>query len=246
MIVYTKAPDKRHRLERARYALVALTRQSLKNSGIAQLYSPLLRWSFAKSIEISVIRKYKLAHQEIPKNASTTLYNWQLMLDGILKPGETKGHSGLPKEIYRQSRLLNNSDWRDYKHFTFVRNPFAKLVSHYSYNRDTRPRMFANYSFEEFVRAVCNVPNYMRERHVRTQHSLLHFPMLDFIGRLENFSDDMRKIIDRYQLPPESYDLLPHLKKSDYGDYREHYNEATRKLVEKHYRKDLDTFGYSF
>ena len=182
----------------------------------------------------------------ITKNASTTLYNWLLMLDGILKPGETKGYSGLKKVSRSRFISFNTSDLLNYRHFTFVRNPFARLVSYYSYVGDTRPRMLDNYSFEEYIRTICNIPNHMRDYHVRTQHSLLHFPMLDFIGRIENFSDDIRKIIDRYQLPPESYNFIPHLKRGDYEDYREHYNEATRKLVEKHYRKDLDTFGYSF
>ena len=255
MVFYVRNLDKKQLVGRATYALQYFAQQSLRNSGVAQLYRPLLRWSFAKSVNISVTRKYKLAYQAIPKNASTTLLNWQLMLDGILKPGETKGHSKIPGDTYIQSRLLNNSDWRNYRHFTFVRNPFARMVSDYSYRRaagvlypryDASGARLKDYSFEYHVRAVCNTPNHMRDIHLRTQQSLLHFPMLDFIGRIENFSDDMRKIIDRYQLPPESYDLLPHLKKGGYGDYREYYNEVTRKLVEKHYRKDLDTFGYSF
>ena len=232
--------------------------QLLKNSGVAQfLPLPLLRRAFAESVDISVTHKYKLACQAIPKNASTTLLNWQLMLDGVLKPGETRGHSKIPGDAYIQSRLLNNSDWRDYRHFAFVRNPFARLVSNYYFRRKANGllhphkdasgvRVLKSDLFEEYVRFVCDAPNHMRGSHVRAQHTFLLLPMLDFIGRIENFNDDMRKLIDRYQLPPESYNFIPHLKKGDYGDYREYYNEATRGLVEKHYRKDLDTFGYSF
>ena len=241
MRVYTEGLEQRHPVHRAKYSLIYFARWSLRNSRIAQISTPLLRWSFTKSINVFASHKYKLVYQGIPKNASSTLYNWQLMLDGVLKPGEYKGHAEISREFIHELNFFNSSDWRDYRHFAFVRNPFARLVSRYSHWNGHEIM-----EFEEYVRAVCKVPNHMRDRHIRTQLSLLHFPMLDFIGRIENFSDDMRKIIDRYQLPPESYDFLPHLKKGNYGDYRKYYSTATRQLVEKHYRKDLDTFGYSF
>ena len=245
---YIRNLDEKHRVYRAKHSLIYATRWLFRNSSVP-LPPSVLRWSFVGSVNVSFVHKYKLIRQGIPKNASTTLYNWQLMLDGILKPGETKGYTKLSKEGKSQLRFFNTSDLLNYRHFTFVRNPFARLVSSFFSMRDiscTSPEMLHKDHFEEYIRRICNIPNHMQDFHQRTQHSLLYFPTLDFIGQVENFSDDIRKMIDRYQLPPESYDFIPHLKKGKYGDYRKYYSVATRTLVEKHYRKDLDTFGYSF
>ena len=249
MLTYAQNLDEKHRVHRAKYSLIYATRWLFRNSRVP-LPPSVLRWSFVGSVDVSFVHKYKLIRQGIRKNATTTLYNWELMLDGLLKPGETKGHTKLSEKRKAQFKLFNTIDLLDYRHFTFVRNPFARLVSsffsHWGTSLCTSPETLYKDHFEEYIRTICNIPNHMQNLHQRTQHSLLYFPTLDFIGRIENFSDDMRKMIDRYQLPPESYDLIPHLKKGKYGDYRKYYSTATRTLVEKYYRKDLDTFGYSF
>jgi len=39
---------------------------------------------------------------------------------------------------------------------------------------------------------------------------------------------------------------LPHDNRSDHAHYREYYNDETEAIVERHFARDIERFGYTF
>lgn len=66
--------------------------------------------------------------------------------------------------------------------------------------------------------------------------------IVDFIGRYEQLSQDFQYICYVVELDA----TLLHMNKSLRRDYRTYYNERTRRLVEEHFKEDLDFFGHKF
>ncbi len=139
--------------------------------------------------------------------------------------------------------------------FTFVRNPFERLVSNYANKinnlegnnyykqknycmgilNDTR-------SFEEFVKIIIKIPDKWADRHFKTQYSYIYNGneiLVDYVGKVENLPDDYLDIQKKYNLK-----VLKHKNKSVKENWKAFYTEETAKLVYEYYKKDIITFGY--
>ena len=103
--------------------------------------------------------------------------------------------------------------------------------------------------FKEFVKAIYSIPDKYADDHFKSQYLFITNKqgklVCDFIGRIENFKQDFKKICEKIDInAPKKY---PHKRKSKRKkDYREYYDEETKKLVEERYKEDLKYFGYKF
>lgn len=147
----------------------------------------------------------------------------------------------------------------EYYVFTFVRNPFARMVSCYEskYHTDIRSGRkrrndFKDYfngylrednGFDVFVDKVCEIPLRLMDRHIRPQYDLIYDEYghckCDYIGKMENINEEFKAISTRYGLKP-----LPHYNASYSGDWREYYTLDSAKKIYERYKKDFETFGY--
>lgn len=141
--------------------------------------------------------------------------------------------------------------YKDYFKFCFVRNPYDRLVSGW-YDKVIRKNVLGFEAdvwedikhFDRFVDFLsdwdldtCNI-------HFRRQCRLIDINEVDYIGRMENFTSDLKELFNILGLP---LDEIPHAKKSiGRLGYETYYTKATQQKVEKMYRKDLQLFGYSF
>jgi chondroitin 4-sulfotransferase 11 len=146
--------------------------------------------------------------------------------------------------------------YKDYFKFAFVRNPYDRLVSCYTNKISGKSEMFLKHnkkfkteiSFKEFVRVVSSIPNKKLDRHLKPQYLFLTDKkgnlIPDFIGKFENINEDFKKACKKAGIenPPELPKKNPSKRKKDYKDY---YDEETKKLVQERYRKDFELFGYS-
>jgi len=66
--------------------------------------------------------------------------------------------------------------------------------------------------------------------------------LVDYIGRFENLQADFAQVCARLNRQAE----LPHLKKSEHGDYRQYYNAASIEIVRQWFKSDIEQFGYEF
>jgi hypothetical protein len=155
-------------------------------------------------------------------------------------------HAASPNPNPINKLRLSKEQYASYFKFTFVRNPWTRAFSWYgACMRDTglrrRHRLEISPSFKEFIR------RYAGKGALRTQLSWLrdcHGKMpLDFIGRFENLDRDFGTICNRLRIPPTT---LPHARKGSGDDYRQSYDEESRRIIADVYSEEIELFEYKF
>lgn len=148
-------------------------------------------------------------------------------------------------------REIGPAAWASAFKFTVVRNPWDKVVSHYCYRVQTDQTGLADGAtgFREWVAEAYGKRNpkyYDKPMMFMPQMDWITDArgriLVDFIARFENLDDDFAKICARLNRPVAA---LPHLKRSQRGDYRAYYDEPTAAIVARWFRKDIAEFGYT-
>ena len=67
--------------------------------------------------------------------------------------------------------------------------------------------------------------------------------LVDFVGRFENFQEDLRKVGQRIELDLNS---IPWTNRTKHKHYSEYYTNETRAVVAEIYQRDIEYFGYKF
>lgn len=151
--------------------------------------------------------------------------------------------------------------YRDYFKFSFVRNPYDRLVSCY-YSKinpkvvglDQEPReglgLRPGMTLKEFAEAVCLIPDEKANVHFRSQHFFLRNygaggePLVDFVGRFEDMEENFGRVTKELGVRLS----LPHSnpsKRREQQDCRTYYDEDLVRVVGERYREDCEIFGYS-
>ena len=170
---------------------------------------------------------------------------WSDNLDEEIKKkfliGKTKRRQYAPQ--HHTTKMLKTEfpdRFKNYFKFTFVRNPWDKVVSEWLYFK----KIDSEYTFG-FKQSINNksywCKPYPYEEHCwfQTQFAL----ECDYIGRFENLQEDFNTICDKIGIPQQQ---LPHVNKTNHKHYTEYYDEETRKIVAEKYAKDIEYFGYEF
>jgi len=145
------------------------------------------------------------------------------------------------------SNIIKNEslDVLDYFKFSFVRNPWAKILSHYLFF--IKGGFDHRNSFVDFVDYYCGRDHQGWKRNdFLPQSDFLKFDgkiNMDFIGRFENLKFDFYSILDKVGLKKMN---LSHTNKTSHGHYESYYNSRIKKVVEKKYQEDIDEFKYTF
>jgi hypothetical protein len=148
--------------------------------------------------------------------------------------------------------------------FSFVRNPWDRILSEYRYRN-----YFQHRSFRDFVLNKLPSPGWDDQyRHVMPQYDMLHDEqgnlLVDFVGRFESLQQDFDRVCGVLGI---GVSTLPHRNPSDKKSrdlkrrlrnflYRngenglrhasDFYDDEIRDAVACYYRKDIETFGYEF
>ncbi len=141
--------------------------------------------------------------------------------------------------------------------FAFTRDPYRRVEAVYRH-KVVQPRergkrwspLFAIYGrkvrlgmpFDEFVAAVAEIPDRRAEKHFRSQSWFLFDgdePIVDFIGRIEEFERDWAEVCARSKFEPieTAYNVSP-------KDVSVEWTDALRELVAKRYAEDFERLGY--
>jgi len=141
-------------------------------------------------------------------------------------------------------------NFTQYFSFTFVRNPFDRIISVYKkLSKSSRGRdlidaeKFTNSkSFTDFVESLTpdTIRQSMHLTPITTNLFQDKFHYLDFIGKIEDFPKESGRLLK------ESGNLKLNLRYVKGRDYRSFYNKKTKFIVEELYKKDLETFNYEF
>lgn len=183
----------------------------------------------------------------IPKCAGSSI-NQQLELNSV-------GFSG-------HSPMSYHSEYSDYFSFTFIRNPYDRVVSAYKYFRKLKEgyRWYKRNSIisdaakqMDFKGFVNHIPHFMNlmKREEGSFESGIHFQPfyyfidqpIDFVGRFENIQQDYAAILSHLKLPAKP---LPKTNSTNNLNYQQLYIEETKKLVYNIYQEDIEKYNYNF
>ena len=155
---------------------------------------------------------------------------------------------------------FSRSEFENYFKFTFVRNPWDRLVSAYlflkegGHNKVDKAWMEQNIAsyddFNSFVAGWVNRSNVHTWKHFVPQYRFVcepghRTPRVDFVGFFENLEEDFLSVQKRLGLD-SGLGHLNQTKGRKRRDYREYYTETTKEIVAHVYREDIQLFGYDF
>mgnify|MGYP001205978455 CR=1 FL=1 len=141
---------------------------------------------------------------------------------------------------------LGFETFNNYFSFAFVRNPWAWILSRYTYAiknpRHTRHKLFKKFdNFDDFIRWHCSEDEkfYLQKSYVCNESGT---QLVDFIGKQESLSEDFSKVCKKIGITS----TLPRLNVSNETTYRNFYNDETIKLIAERYREDIEFFNYEY
>jgi hypothetical protein len=131
--------------------------------------------------------------------------------------------------------------------FTFVRNPWDKVVSALHFLQQAHNhRKFRGYTFQDFVKKLLAVHGPGIDRHFRPQAQTFlcqgDFIPNVFVGRFENLHEDWASVADTLGVERE----LPCVNKSEHEPYETYYDDECVEIVGKLYAEEIKALGYEF
>lgn len=213
--------------------------------------------------------KRRLAYVETPKVACTSIKKFMMdqYAGGVFElenPNKVHDREVSPlKQLSELSPDQAKAVWSpEYRRFSFVRNPFTRLLSGFLdklvTNEYERQRHLPMMGFEqgshptllEFLERLVEKPDAERDIHFTTQSSLLMVDKVefDFIGRFEEFKRDFRRLRARYYgipMPTESYEEFGkhHASNAD-EKVRQYFGTREADFVRHIYARDFALFAY--
>jgi len=174
----------------------------------------------------------------------------------INKTGGTsiKRALGIPHRLQTAKEVLEEIGRRQWKKrfsFSFVRNPWDKVASHYAYRVQTNQTGLGErpVGFNEWVRLAYDEQDpryYDQPKMFMAQTDWLTDEnkemVVRFVGRFESLGEDFSRVCEALGRDVK----LPHLKRSSRGDYRTMYDSGAVEIVTRRFADDLARFGYSF
>lgn len=163
---------------------------------------------------------------------------------------------GMGGGIFSVKDFASELDINKYYKFGFVRNPFDRLVSAYTYlksGKELVDRHFYNIvtkypTINNFIIDFLNKEdNLYKIPHFTPQHLWLKLDgeyVMDYIGKVENYNESVKEIFSAIGL--KHTQNIVHTNKSNRGDYRNYFNDETVEIVSNLYFEDMSDFNYKF
>ncbi len=225
-----------------------------------------------------ICREFSCLFVHIPKAAGQSIeqffmdrlgLSWETDRDQLLLGNNSDPQKGTEKlshlsaKEYVRCGYVDATEFEQLFKFSFVRNPWERIVSEYRYRN-----YFHHRSFRDFLLHRLPPPGWDdKYRHIMPQYDMLHDEhgklLVDFVGRFETLNADFSAVcqrlgLDDCQLPhrnpsdKKSRNLKRQLRNWLYfngenskEDYREFYDAETTNIVSKLYQKDIEAFGYT-
>lgn len=232
-----------------------------------------------------ISHQHKCIFVHIPRTAGQSIEHvflrslgltWETRAPLLLRPND-RPELGPPRLAHLKARdyvkfkYISQDLFGSYFKFTFVRNPWDRLVSLYRYLGFAQRS-----SYKQFL--AHHLPHLWDDMHwfIGPQVGFIYSGdhcLVDFVGTFEQLNEDFAFICQRLQMKPHK---LPHVNQKKRGSsttpsglsllerlrgrrsvtdaigshstptFRDYYDSNTRAFVEDLYRDDIQAFGYSF
>ena len=230
---------------------------------------------------------HKCIFVHIPKNAGQSIehvflnllnLDWETRAPLLLRPND-KPELGPPRlahlraHEYVHYRYLSQEVFDQYFKFTFVRNPWSRMISIYKYLKFNQKYEFKSFLTKAFKNKVWRNEYWF----VRPQSDFVYTEdeklLVDFVGKFETLQDDFNDICTKIALAPTK---IPHVNKSNvkpkpslhprrlikycnhqinqinlkriptFKKYQDYYDDESIEIVAELYKRDIELFGYQF
>lgn len=211
-----------------------------------------------------VLDAQKIVYGRVPKVANSSIKAaLARFLEGPVDPAvkKTKDHFW-QKSTGRQTRMVKKAEALKLNEqnfsFSFVRNPFDRVVSCYNNKVISNPvvsapmeamNLYHGMPFDEFVRTLARTPDDKMDIHLLPQASILKIDgqlIPKFVGRLENIQEDWRKLAETMAekgLPTLGKLPSKNVRRKKSEDVVAYYESSEiLELIHERYRDDIETF----
>lgn len=188
----------------------------------------------------------------------------KFLQDNVQDMSEIQGGHSCPLDMKIHYEKNNKAkQFQDIFKFTFIRNPFDFMVSTYFYGKSYTNHFMHddiinnNMDMEKFIPYYFKVREQHKNPKVRPfgSNKVVTFKdwlldndgntIVDFIGKIEQYNDDMLIISDKIGLDKNEVPLV-NVNPNRSKNYREYYNSNSKRMIEKNFEWELDTFKYTF
>lgn len=155
-----------------------------------------------------------------------------------------------PKYVKEMLDKIDSNIWKTYFKFVNIRNPWDMTVSRYFFYKNY---VWPNkkFDFQKFVQDLYESQYVIGNEKAtsRDMYTLNKEYICDFHIRYESLKEDIKKVCENLQIKEFNVKTLQNFNsefRENKKNYKEMYNEKTKKLVEKMYIKDIEKFEYGF
>jgi len=208
-----------------------------------------------------ISHKHKAIFIHVPKTAGTSIvkalkpFDFTIHFKIFNSPFYTKemlqkGTAFCSKEAIKRLDIVTDTEiWNKYFKFCFVRNPWDRFVSGYKKPGNTIPFVCKKKDNNNFADYCRNLPDespilwhtkLSQTEHITGEKGNI---MVDFVGRFENLQRDFNTICDKIGIKRVR---LAWTNMSWHRHYSEYYDDETKEIIAKRYKKDIEMFGYKF
>ena len=229
-----------------------------------------------------ISHKDKLIFIHIPKTGGgsieKTLKIYGTENNGDLKPNLNILYGISNNKVLQHLTLqeileITKNKFNDYKIFTFVRNPYDRIVSEYLWRSQAyglRKVEFKEFLNEDVITKKNNINKHLKnfykdeklipflDVHYIDQIDFLKIEnkiKVDHIGKFENINNDFKKITTKklyHKVHASKFDYFYYTYKKwipyfiTKNSYRRYYDNETYDLISKYYIEDINKFNYKF
>ena len=217
-----------------------------------------------------ISKKYKFIFIHIPKTGGCSVENAlinHLGKEDLITDRMNYQHEKINAKFcdiphhstLRSIHELTSNEYKDYYKFAFVRNPYERMVSMYSFYsqlKNEKKEIFIQTEFSKFNAWLLGEENIINSKlSLKAQNQWKNKPKIefivddnneigvDFIGRMETFHSDLLTVGKKLGIDIEK---TPDKNKSRHLHYSVYYSIEGKKKVEKEYMNDFKKFLYTW
>ena len=247
------------------------------NPTAVEFYDNLVSGGDEPNLLLNVLPKHGVIYIAVPKAASTRIRRTLARIDGrisrSLKPSRRSKYRGPygPRNITIGS-LLRLATSPHTLRFSFVRNPYARVVSCWADKFAGKPLIGGDVfidsylatrhlmdadlpagsdrtlSFAEFVVYAASAAKGRHDIHLQVQDDILRMPgiELDLIGKVETFDVDFVRVLDHLDASDDlRREAAIPINESHHDDWATYYTPELADRIYRVYERDFDRFGYA-